>query len=245
VAFLRSDLGVKTGRLLPYAMQVVLLSAFFDAAPRPTEEQARFLERWFWVGSFAGWFGGTNPSRVNSLVREFRTRVASDPAPESLENFDIEAEALPYPASFDMRSARTRALVCATLALEPRGEDGEVLPEAWQPIAVQGPAAIGHVLRSPPLEFAGNPANRVLRPPGERGASLKGWIDRMVAAGKWSVLESYAIPGDAARALVGGDVRGFMAGREERLKETEASFQRARGVRASARAGALAPVDTD
>lgn len=63
VAFLR-DCGVYHERLLPYAMQLVVLTGFFYHCPSPTEAQRRFVRRWLWVSSFTGWGGGGNPSRV-------------------------------------------------------------------------------------------------------------------------------------------------------------------------------------
>src|SRR5262249_28592653 len=113
-------IGVMIGRLLPYAMQLVALSAFFDRRPAPTESQLSMLRRWFWVSSFSGWFGGANPSRVNGLVTEFREIARAGRAPEKLANFDLDGKSLPYPSTFDMRSARTRALLLVMLSLRPR-----------------------------------------------------------------------------------------------------------------------------
>jgi len=245
IEFLRERAMIHTDRLLPYSMQLVVLSAFFDGVETATCEQLAFLERWFWVSSFSGWFGGTNPSRVNSLVVEFRKAVATTPEPVRLENFAMDEVALPYPTSFDMRSARTRALLSVMLALGPRNEEGGLVPEPWQLLAQRGPSAIGHVIANPPRGVAGNPANRMLRPPGQDTGSLRPWIERMTRAEAWPVLESYGVPLVAARALADGDVTVFVQGRAEFLRAAEAQFQADKGVRASGSAPASAPVDTE
>jgi hypothetical protein len=113
VGFLE-NIGIHTSRLLPYTMQLVIISAFLDKMPQPSEEHRQLLRRWFWASSFSGWFGGANTSRVNSLVAEFR-RIALGGVPDRLENFDLGAMALPFPAKFDMRSARTRTLLLVML----------------------------------------------------------------------------------------------------------------------------------
>src|SRR5690606_18457423 len=94
--FLRR-LGVTTSRLLPYGLQLILLSAFFDRCPEPTAAQSSVLARWFWVSSFSAWFGGANPSRITALIREFREQLAENDDAVDLLTFDLQAEALAYP----------------------------------------------------------------------------------------------------------------------------------------------------
>ena len=244
VTFLRDRARIYTDRLLPYSMQLVVLSAFFDAAPEPSGEQVAFLEKWFWVSSFSGWFGGTNPSRVNSLVAEFRSHVATTRAPIALDNFDMSEAALPYPTSFDMRSARTRALLSVMLALGPREDDGTLVEDPWRLVAARGPSAIGHVLGNPGKAISGNPANRMLRPPGEERGSLRPWIERMATLERWEVLRSYGVPETAAMALSSGDVDGFVGHRAAFLQAAESAFQAEKGVRSAAGPPSAAPIDT-
>ena len=239
-----TQVGVKAGRLLPYAMQLVVLSAFFDVQAEPTTEQLGLLRRWFWVSSFSGWFGGGNPSRVNSLVAEFR-RLGLAPSPRRLENFDLDSRSLPYPVTFDMRSARTRCLLLVLLSLEPRGGSGDPIPEPWRKIAEKGPSAIGQVFSSIPEDLTGNPANRMVRPPeGERG-TLRQWVLGMVTQGTSDVLLSHAVDEEAAEALRQGDTRGFILGRQRYIIEKEHEFQSAVGVRASDVAVGATQIDTE
>jgi hypothetical protein len=237
-------LGVNAGRLLPYAMQLVVLSAFFDRQPEPTAEQFELLRRWFWVSSFSGWFGGANPSRVNSLVAEFR-RIGQGSSARGLENFDLDAQSLPYPATFDMRSARTRCLLLVLLSLEPKGEFGATIPEPWRRIAEKGPSAVGQVFYSLPEDVIGNPANRIIRPPeGERG-SLRQWLLRVVVHNAQQVLLSHAVDGPAAEAIQQGDIRAFILARQRYIIEREREFQVAMGVRLSDASVGATQIDTD
>ena len=129
------------------------------------------------MSSFSGWFGSANPSRVNALVTEFRARIAGERPPGQLANFDMESPAQPYPTSFDLRSARTRCLLNVVLAMGPRDADGSVIPEPWRDLAGRGPAAVGYIILNASKQYRGNPANRMLRPPGVPSGGLRPWID--------------------------------------------------------------------
>jgi hypothetical protein len=237
--------GVHTSRLLPYMMQLVLLSSFFDLQRRPSDEQRIFLQRWFWVSSFAGWFGGANTSRVNSLVTEFRKIAQTDSAPDKLTYFDMKAMSLPFPAVFDMRSARTRSLLLVMLSLAPRHPDGNLITDPWREVAEKGPGGVGYIFWDPPREYVGNPANRMIRPPRVASGSLSGWIRNNLYETSESVLRSYAIDLPAIDALRSGHVSGFIAARERLLIECEHRFQKSVGVISSSVAVGNAPIDTE
>jgi hypothetical protein len=237
-------MGVEISRLLPYAMQLVVLSAFFDAVPRPTPSQYDLLKRWFWVSSFSGWFGGANPSRVNSLVAEFRG-LAGKNVPNKLGNFNLEAPALPYPSSFDMRSARTRSLLLVMLSLKPRNPDGSLISEPWLEIAKKGPSAVGHILGDISKEFSGNPANRMIRPPSAARGVLGQWIRQELANSKDEVLASHGFSAESVGFLIARDIRGFISSRQEVLIAAERRFQESVSVNGSSIAVGDSPVDTD
>lgn len=231
VSFLKG-LGVQTSRLLPYTMQLALISAYFDSQPDPSAEQLRFLERWFWVSSFSGWFGGANPSRVNSLISEFR-RVVSKGIPERLDNFDMNAMSLPFPISFDMRSARTRTLLLLMLKLRPRSGDGQFVHEPWRFIAERGPDAVGYVFSDLPSDLKGNPANRMIRPPGAERGQLRPWILAELGAADSTVLRSHGLNEEAVAAIASVNVRSFVEIRQRVLIDYEHRFQHEVGVRPS------------
>jgi Protein of unknown function DUF262 len=238
-------LGVTTSRLLPYGLQLVLLSAFFDRQNLPSTEQSAVLARWFWVSSFSAWFGGANPSRIGALIREFREDLVGDMTASELTNFDLEAEALPFPLNFDMRSARTRTLLLVMLSSEPSEAGVPFTRYATEQLAAKGPSAVGHVYWSPPRDARGNPANRLFRAPSAPSGALANWIVDRVNDGDQDALESSAVDATAAKAVVDDEAMTFVRQRQARLIELETEFQSARGVTPSRLVAADAPVDTD
>jgi hypothetical protein len=239
------DSGVYTSRLLPYMMQLVLLSSFFDRRRRPSDEQQEFLRKWFWVSSFASWFGGANTSRVNSLVAEFRQAARRDVIPQRLAYFDMEAEAQPFPIAFDMRSARTRSLLLVMLSLKPRYPDGTEIVDPWRGIAEKGPGGVGYIFGDPPRSHVGSPANRMIRPPEATSGALSAWIRHDLAHAEEFVLKSHGLNRTALSRLLGGDIAGAISAREKFLIDLERQFQRAVGVISSKEAVGNAPVDTE
>jgi hypothetical protein len=238
------DHGVHTGRLLPYGLQLVLLSAFFDACESPTDAQQDLLRRWFWVSSFSGWFGGANPSRVNGLIDEFRRSFASASNPERFESFDVGRQALPYPASFDMRSARTRALLLALLS-RLRKHDQRAYEHAWRSITESGPTAVRKVFWNVPSESVRDPANRLLLPPDAADGALRSWVVTKAEAEDFVELDAYGIDRASANAAVGGLAGEFVSRRRDALVALEREFQLAVGVTVSDNKRAEAPIDTD
>lgn len=241
--FLKSE-GVMIGRLLPYAMQLVVLSAFFDLQAQPTSGQLKLLRRWFWASSFSGWFGGANPSRVNSLVQEFRTIAQKVSSPKQLENFNLDSEASPFPATFDMRSSRTRVLLLVMLSLEPRAETGQLVDEPWREIAENGPGAVGYIFGETPKELSGHPANRMIRPPGAPRGVLNSWL-RNIQVARAATLASHGIDSKATEALDSRDPARFIRARENYLVSCEHAFQKKVLVKISRGGIAAAAIDNE
>ena len=108
LAFLK-NLGVTSDRLLPYGLQLVLLGEFFRLCPNPTARSVELLNRWFWVTSFTGWFGGVNTAQVTHALREIRDLARGKGT--GFNVVDLDAPARPFPDRFDGRSARVRAFL--------------------------------------------------------------------------------------------------------------------------------------
>jgi hypothetical protein len=229
--FLHS-LGVYNHRLLPYAMQLVVLSVFFEACQEPTPEQRKFLERWFWVSSFTGWFASGNPSRWERLLKEFREHVANDPSPVLLENMRFDEPAQAFPKVFDMRSARARTLLLMVLAQHPRNEQGQVIDRPWDSISEHGPRAIGYIAATvKDKALYSSPANRILRLEADTYVQAKNWLVELGNGQNDAlVLESHAIPAEALPCLRNGDADGFLKQRQEYLVQLERDFMQMKGV---------------
>jgi hypothetical protein len=176
------ELGVRSHRLLPYAMQLVVMCAFFLKCVSPTNEQRIFLRKWFWISSFTGRFSSSNPSRDGYLVAEFRDDVSQIAQPISLENMRLDVPAEPFPSTFDMRSARARTLLLVLLSLKPRASNNEEIPEPWKRVAEHGPNAIGYLLATvSSKELKSSPANRILRiDTAQRRSQAKNWLETLI-----------------------------------------------------------------
>jgi len=64
VDFLKSDVGVPSSHLLPYQLQLTLLSEFFRLRPTPLPAVRAELVRWFWRTSLTSYFKGANTTQM-------------------------------------------------------------------------------------------------------------------------------------------------------------------------------------
>lgn len=241
VGFLRDQCGVPLARLIPYQLQVLLLTAAFhenpDLAPRQLEE----LKRWFWGTSWSGFFASANTSQVKgalSLMREFaagRRRSPWTPLP-----------ARPFPERFDFRSARVRAYIlwelrrfAGRLDLTYDQIDGVNL------LARSHTTAYQHVVLGKPS--SSHPANRLILPtaPGvsTRSALLSLWQDYSPLYE--AILNSHGVQWEALKRLGQGDGEGFIRARADFLAAEERLFIIEMGIEPAAEAIGEADIDTE
>jgi len=227
VKFLHT-INVRTNRLLPYAMQLVVLGAFFLKCPSPTSAQLAFLRRWFWVSSFTARFASSNPSRDGDLVAEFRDEVSQTEEPTVLKNMRLDEAAEPFPVSFDMRSARARTLLLVLLSLDPMDEHVQKVFAPWERIAMHGPNSMSKIISTvQDKELSVSPANRILRINLENRAQAKGWLlnlNDLPFGDRDSILASHGINDEAYQMLLVGDSEGFLRSRRDHLIQIEREF---------------------
>jgi len=233
IRFLHAQ-DIRTDKLLPYSMQVVLLAVFFHECPEPSEPQRRLLERWLWVSAFTGWFASANPSRIRWLIEEFR-EMAKNPQVSGLEQIDLNARALPFPSTFDWRSSRVRSTVLSLLDLKPQDAEGKTVEEPWNLIADDKPNAVSHIVTYPSYKseeekkLRSSPANRIVNIALLRGQAKK-WLLDLDPSIRNAVLESHGIPPEAFEALRQDDFQLFLEKRLERLEAVERDFMQKRRV---------------
>ena len=239
------SLGVTSDRLLPYGLQLVLLGEFFRRCPRPTGSVVELLNRWFWVTSFSGWFGGVNTAQAKRALSEIRDLAKDAGARFSVVN--LETPAQPFPDRFDGRSARVRAFLLYLASLKPRsllGVEDELDPGNL--LSTLGTGAVGYVSSNQPqLEhMIRSPANRMFLDRGHVGQAfgvLKGLDAELLV----EVLPTHGFPVDAVQQLRNGDRVGLIGARLETLIDGEREFMKRLNVMLPTERTAATIADSD
>ena len=168
--FLNQSIGFKTGRLLPYALQLLLLAVFFRTRAVPYEkldgEWKFILSRWFWATALSGWFASANSSeiiRAGAAMTDFAKSGTAQQGRKAFEAVFIDRQLRPFPKTFDRRSARIRAMLLVQIAREQLRDpisdkdiDGSAL------FADRDRSDIPYVFPTDGTRAARSPANRIL-----------------------------------------------------------------------------------
>ena len=240
-AFLFDELGVPGDMLLPYSHQLLLLGELYRICPDPTQAQKEILRRWFWATSLSGWFAGASSTQIRLALDEIRALAQG--AIQALEVMPLDAQARPFPESFDMRSARLRALLLIMLQrLTPRDAAGKAL-DAHQLIWDRGNRAFVHIFRRAPDGIASHPANRILLPV-SRGQTARQMLLGIPDGMRDRVLASHGIPAEAYEALVRDDAATFVSLRARCLAGIERDFMTELGLTLPAEEFGKADIDT-
>jgi hypothetical protein len=149
-----------------------------------------------------------------------------------IEQLALDDPAVPFPAVFDLRSARTRAFLHVLLGECPRRPDGEPIEEPWRAVANHGPNGIGHISTASTIEkdLVRSPANRILRIDMKDRSQAMGWLTTLHEDVRDTVLASHGIPPDAYGDMVRGDLNTFLRKRLEHLIDLERAFMIRNGV---------------
>ena len=232
--FLNKSIGFSTARLLPYAMQLLLLGVFFferKISNAHIDDSSRdLLIRWFWATSFSGWFASANSAEVQDAVeameRFARTKGGSGAA--AFEEFFLDRPLRPFPKTFDRRSARIRAMLLIQIAKGPLVDpiagsevNGSML------LADEDRRDLPYVFAPDGTRAARSPANRILLDRRHGGA-----VRSVLAANvsNVSALETHAINDDARLALQQRDLDAFVKAREKALRVQEEEFLKGFGL---------------
>ncbi|MFE4177507.1 DUF262 domain-containing protein [Streptomyces sp. NPDC056909] len=238
VAFLREYVPVPMARLVPYQVQILLLTAFFHNNPEPSERMVRELVRWFWGTSWSGFFAGANSTQVKNALQQMKSfSLGIDKLPWEPQT------ARPFPNRFDMRSARVRAFILWELRefnsrLTESGESFDPV----KALSASDSNAYQHVLFKTPK--ASHPANRLIFPTGE-GFSVRRALLNIPQDLLPNVTESHGIPSEAMNYLFDGDGEGFITERAHFLEMKERSFMETMGIEASSDYSGEADIDTE
>lgn len=230
--------GALCDRLLPYALQLILLANFFCERP-PTEAEYNTLRRWLFATSFAGWFAGGNTTLVNTDLAEMGRFVRGEVTTFAA----LKEHALPFPERFDLRSARVRAFLLSTLLQRKpllRGGD-EVDVVAM--LLGEDVASVPRVFPRLAAPGASKPANRILLPTTDGKGARQQLLD-LTDDERDDVLASHCIDDMAWKALVCNDAEAFVAARTKHLMGIERAFMQMHGIRPPERESEESPIDT-
>ena len=243
LAFLK-DLGVTSDRLLPYGLQLVLLGEFFRLCPQPSAEAVELLNRWFWVTSFTGWFGGVNTAQVTHALREVRNLAGGKKTEFSV--VDLDAPARPFPDRFDGRSARVRAFLLYLTSLQPRSLRSAETLDPGSLLSTLGTRAVGYIsfIKKPLGELFSSPANRMFIDGdhvGQAFSDLAGLNDDVLR----ELLPSHGFQVESIPLLRNGERVSLIRARLETLINGEREFLETRAVKLPTERMAATIADSD
>ena len=223
------SLGVTSDRLLPYGLQLVFLGEFFRLCPQPAANVAGLLSRWFWVTSFAGWFGAVRLTQIRRGLSEIRDLATGDETQFSVVSLEVPAQ--PFPNRFDGRSARVRAFLLYLASLEPRSLRGEGTLDPGDLLSTLGAGAVGYVSSSLSrcANLIGSPANRMYVDRDHVGQAL-GALENLPDDVLTEVLPTHGFPVMSIDHLRSGHWAGLIEARLETLIHGERDFMEARNV---------------
>ena len=238
------ELGATSDRLLPYGLQLVLLGEFFRLCPQPAAKVVELLNRWFWVTSFTGWFGGVNTTQATRALGEIRELAKGSGA--GLNVVDLDAPAQPFPERFDGRSARVRTFLLYLASLRPRSLRNEKDLNLGQLISARGTKAVGHVSSNPRLlqEFFTSPANRMFVDADQFGQTFMDLFD-LEDDVLTKLLPTHGFPVDSVQQIRNDDRVGLIKTRLETLIAGEREFMEERNVKLPTERTATTIADSD
>ena len=243
LAFLKK-LGVTSDRLLPYGLQLVLLGEFFRLCPQPAAKVVELLNRWFWVTSFTGWFGGINTTQATRALGEIRELAAGTGT--GINDADLDTPAQPFPERFDGRSARVRAFLLYLASLRPRSLRSEKDLNLAQLISARGTRAVGYVSSNPGLlqGLFTSPANRMFVDANQVGQTFVDLVDLKDDV-LTKLLPTHGFPTDSVQQIRNDDRVGLIRARLETLIAGEREFMEERNVKLPTERTATTIADSD
>lgn len=106
VTFLRDHCLISRPDLLPYALQLVLLTNAFRIHPTLTDRQKVSLVSWFWTTTYCEYFAGMSGDRVEKARKDLELGLSTD-------NWDLTSfvpfEVQKLNRKFDFRAVRAKA----------------------------------------------------------------------------------------------------------------------------------------
>jgi uncharacterized protein with ParB-like and HNH nuclease domain len=112
VQFLFEELLVIDGKLLPYGIQLIFITDFFNQIKNPTENQLKKLKEWFWITTYSGYFTMYSLSKQREAYYQFQEFLKDDSlSPVYNDKPDLPFEVTEFPNKIFFGSVRAKALI--------------------------------------------------------------------------------------------------------------------------------------
>ena len=112
VQFLFEELLVMEGKLLPYGIQLIFITDFFNQVKNPTENQLAKLKTWFWITTYASYFTMYSLSKQREAYYQFQKFLKDENAnPVYNDKPELPFEVTEFPNKIFFGSVRAKALV--------------------------------------------------------------------------------------------------------------------------------------
>ncbi|MFI1646621.1 DUF262 domain-containing protein [Streptomyces avidinii] len=240
VDFLRDEAKVPLARLVPYNIQIMLLSVFFYFSETVDAAQRKKLRDWFWITSLAGTFAGANTTQVRRFLEEMKAFASGK---GELGYSDERARA--FPDRFDLRSARVRSYLLWDLQTFPnrKNPDGKPINVVEQ-LATAHRETYRHIITQSGVDGASSPANRIAMatPP---GMSIRQALIKLAEEGATDILDSHGVSVASVEHLKSDDFAGFIAARQLEVAAHEKKFIETLGIQSVGQEFGVADIDTE
>ncbi|SEQ68760.1 GmrSD restriction endonuclease domain-containing protein [Lentzea albida] len=108
--FLSTQIGVPGDSALPYANQFAVLAEIFRRVPSPSKKQYTAIRKWFWLTTFASYFGGWN---TGNMASDYGAVEAFAAGADEIENSSVP----PQDSVWRQRDFRSNSATSKMLAL--------------------------------------------------------------------------------------------------------------------------------
>ncbi len=234
VAFLQQEAGVPHFSFLTYRYLLVVLTRFFAHHPDPGVRNRELLRRFFWRAALAGpaGFGGwTEAMRV--LASHVKPHDEGNCVQSLLKAIEPFSLTLPAIGSFRSTTARSRMLLCAMWAQEPRSVlTGEPYDPSMIARDLQGRKTAGDIvftiLGREASDARSRAANRLLLLGEDLPEAARSFLVNppvTLSPELWTaVLESHCLSSHLCSLLATSRYEEFLAEREALLASTVGDF---------------------
>ena len=112
IIFLHDDLMVLDSKLLPYNIQLIFITDFFEKIHNPSESQLADLKNWFWCTTYSNYFTIYSLSNQRKAYEHFHNYLNGESC-SMLYNDDLNLkfDTASFPEKISMGSVRAKALV--------------------------------------------------------------------------------------------------------------------------------------